>query len=222
MNREEDMTATLVHSFFAPGISTFYDLVNRKDRIMISDVAPTLISVFPEHTAHIGDSISLKCISTGNPVPSVTWYLDDSVVSQSPRITAGDYVSEAGHVISFLNVSEIRVEDSGEYQCHVNNDVGSVYHAARLNVYGPPFVRRMQNITAISGEDLVMRCPYGGHPIKGIRWLKGWIPAYLYSLSKNPVLLVRLQNPQIIDNVIVIENFVFNQTRAAGALRESN
>ncbi|GBM13508.1 hypothetical protein AVEN_235815-1, partial [Araneus ventricosus] len=69
--------------------------------------------------------------------------------------------------------TDIRVEDSGEYQCHVANDVGSTYHASRLNVYGSPFVRRMQNITAISGEDLVMRCPYGGHPIKGIRWLKG-------------------------------------------------
>ncbi|CAL1295071.1 unnamed protein product, partial [Larinioides sclopetarius] len=143
--------------------------------LKISDVAPTLISVFPEHTAHPGDSISLKCISTGNPVPSVTWYVDDTIVGLSPRITAGDYVNDAGHVISFLNITDIRVEDSGEYQCHVANDVGSTYHASRLNVYGPPFVRRMQNITAISGEDLIMRCPYGGHPIKGIRWLKDGI-----------------------------------------------
>ncbi|KAG8172325.1 hypothetical protein JTE90_024120, partial [Oedothorax gibbosus] len=139
---------------------------------MGENVAPTLVSVFPEHTAHSGESISFKCISTGNPVPRVTWYLDDAVIGQSPRITAGDYVSDMGHVISFLNITEIRVEDSGEYQCHVVNDVGSVFHASRLNVYGPPFVRRMSNVTAISGEDLVIRCPYGGHPIKGIRWLK--------------------------------------------------
>ncbi|KFM81636.1 Down syndrome cell adhesion molecule-like protein Dscam2, partial [Stegodyphus mimosarum] len=143
--------------------------------LKISDVAPTLISVFPEHTAHSGEAISLKCISTGNPVPRVTWYLDGSVIGQSPRITAGDYVSELGHVVNFLNISETRVEDSGEYQCHVSNDVGSVHHASRLNIYGPPFVRRMPNVTAISGEELIIRCPYGGHPIKGIRWLKGGI-----------------------------------------------
>ncbi|XP_055925124.1 cell adhesion molecule Dscam2-like isoform X2 [Argiope bruennichi] len=141
--------------------------------LKISDVAPTFISVFSEHTVHPGDSISLKCISTGNPIPSVTWYLDDSILGQNPRIIAGDYASDIGHVTSFLNITDILVEDSGEYQCHVTNDVGSVYHSNRLNVYGPPFIRRMKNITAISGEDLVLRCPYGGHPVKGIRWLKG-------------------------------------------------
>lgn len=141
--------------------------------LIFSDVAPSLISTFPEHTAHSGETISLKCISTGNPVPHITWYLDDSVIALSPRISASDYISELGHVVSFLNITETRVEDSGEYQCHVSNDVGSVYHASRLNIYGPPFIRKMPNITAISGEDLIIRCPYGGHPIKGIRWMKG-------------------------------------------------
>ncbi|XP_054712904.1 cell adhesion molecule Dscam2-like [Uloborus diversus] len=151
------------------------DAAQGTTELKISDVAPTLISAFPDHTSHPGDSVSLKCISTGNPVPQVTWYLDDSIIGQSPRITAGDNVSELGHVISFLNISETRVEDSGEYQCHASNDVGSVFHASRLNIFGPPFVRRMSNVTAISGEDLIIRCPYGGHPIKGIRWLKSGI-----------------------------------------------
>ncbi|XP_042909125.1 cell adhesion molecule Dscam1 isoform X2 [Parasteatoda tepidariorum] len=152
--------------------------------LKISDVAPILVSVFPEHTVNSGDSISLKCISTGNPVPRVTWYLDDAAIGHGPRVTAGDNVSDEGHVISFLNVTEIRVEDSGEYKCHVSNDVGSAYHSNRLNVYGPPFVRRMANVTAISGEDLVMRCPYGGHPIKGIRWLKSDNPLPLNHRQK--------------------------------------
>lgn len=141
----------------------------------ISDVAPSLLTVFPDHTGHSGESVSFKCISSGNPVPQVTWFLDDEIVGQSPRISAGDYISELGHVISFLNISETRIEDSGEYKCHVSNDVGFVYHTARLNIYGPPFVRKMSNVTAISEEELIIRCPYGGYPIKGIRWTKGKI-----------------------------------------------
>ncbi|CAL1264643.1 unnamed protein product [Larinioides sclopetarius] len=140
--------------------------------LKITDVTPIFISVFPDHTVYPGDHVSLQCICTGNPVPTVTWYLDDTIVTQSSRITENDYVSETGDVISFLNITDIHIEDSGEYKCHLSNDVGSVYHANRLNVFGLVFVRRMQNMTAISGEDLIIKCPYGGYPIKGTRWLK--------------------------------------------------
>ena len=133
---------------------------------------PTIISVFSEQTAHPRESISLKCQSTGNPVPRVTWSLDGLVVGRSARVSISDYVTENGHVISYLNITDTRVEDSGEYKCEVSNDVGSVHHAARLNIYGTVFVRLMPNVTAISGEDLVIRCPYGGYPIKGVRWFK--------------------------------------------------
>nr|XP_042896210.1 Down syndrome cell adhesion molecule-like protein Dscam2 isoform X1 [Parasteatoda tepidariorum] len=143
--------------------------------LKISDVPPSLISVFPEQTAHPGSLVSLKCTSTGNPPPRITWYLDGGVVSRTGRITLGDYITEHANVVSFLNISDARVDDGGEYKCQVSNDVGSTFHAARLNVYGPTFIRPMSNVTAISGEDLIVRCPYGGYPIKGVRWFKSGI-----------------------------------------------
>ncbi|XP_054712913.1 cell adhesion molecule DSCAM-like [Uloborus diversus] len=143
--------------------------------LKISDVAPTLISAFPEHTAHQGDMISLKCVTTGNPLPRITWFLDDIPLQQGPRVAAVDRIGDLGHVTGILNISEARVEDGGEYRCQADNDVGSTFHEARLNIYGPAFVREMVNITAINGEDLVIRCPYGGYPIKGIRWYKNGV-----------------------------------------------
>ncbi|KAG8175994.1 hypothetical protein JTE90_012833, partial [Oedothorax gibbosus] len=144
--------------------------------LKISDVPPTLISAFPEHTAHSGDSISLKCVTTGNPIPRITWYLDDTPIDHGPRVFVVDERNaELGHVTGILNVTEVRVEDGGEYRCQGDNDVGTTFHAARLNVYGPPFVRAMRNVTAVSGEDLTVRCPYGGYPIKGIRWFKNGV-----------------------------------------------
>ncbi|CAL1264756.1 unnamed protein product [Larinioides sclopetarius] len=143
--------------------------------LKISDVPPTLISAYPEHTAHSGDTISLKCVTTGNPIPRITWYLDDIPIDQGPRATAVDKIGDLGHVTGILNITEVRVEDSGEYKCQGENDVGTTFHAARLNVYGPPFVRAMRNVTAVSGEDLTIRCPYGGYPIKGIRWFKNGV-----------------------------------------------
>ncbi|KAG8189301.1 hypothetical protein JTE90_019061 [Oedothorax gibbosus] len=140
--------------------------------LKISDVPPTLISVFPEQTQHPGTTISLKCVSTGNPLPRVTWYLDGGAIGRNSRVALGDYVTDTSHVVSFLNISDVRTEDGGEYKCHVGNDVGTTSHGSRLNVYGPVFVRTMPNVTAISGEDLVVRCPYGGYPIKSVRWFK--------------------------------------------------
>ncbi|GFU53479.1 down syndrome cell adhesion molecule homolog, partial [Nephila pilipes] len=140
--------------------------------LKISDVPPSAISVFPEQTAHSGSSVSLKCTATGNPPPHVTWYLDGSVIGRTGRISLGDYITEHAHVVSYLNITEVRVEDGGEYKCQVSNDVGTTSHSARLNVYGPIFVRPMTNVTAISGEDLTIRCPYGGYPIKAVRWFK--------------------------------------------------
>ncbi|GBN30118.1 Down syndrome cell adhesion molecule-like protein Dscam2 [Araneus ventricosus] len=143
--------------------------------LKISDVPPTLISAYPEHTAHSGDTISLKCVTTGNPIPRITWHLDDIPIDQGPRVTAVDRIGDLGHVTGILNITEVRVEDSGEYRCQGENDVGTTFHAARLNIYGPPFVRAMRNVTAVSGEDLTIRCPYGGYPIKGIRWFKNGV-----------------------------------------------
>ncbi|GFQ82645.1 down syndrome cell adhesion molecule-like protein Dscam2, partial [Trichonephila clavata] len=146
-------------------------------------VPPTLISAFPEHTAHSGDTISLKCVTTGNPIPRITWFLDDIPIDQGPRVTAVDKIGDLGHVTGILNITEARVEDSGEYRCQGENDVGTTFHAARLNIYGPPFVRAMRNVTAVSGEDLTIRCPHGGYPIKGIRWFKTTINDIRYNLE---------------------------------------
>ncbi|GIY96407.1 down syndrome cell adhesion molecule-like protein Dscam2 [Caerostris extrusa] len=42
----------------------------------------------------------------------------------------------------------------------------------------------MPNVTAISGEDLVVRCRYGGYPIKSIRWFANGIVLPLHPRQK--------------------------------------
>ncbi|XP_042901755.1 cell adhesion molecule Dscam1 isoform X1 [Parasteatoda tepidariorum] len=146
-------------------------------QIKIGDVPPYLLSAFPDTTVHAGERVSLKCVSAGNFVPRVIWTLYDHELSssQNPRIRIGDFISAQGHVTSYLNISDTRVEDSGVYRCDVSNDVGAVWHAAKLNVYGPPFVRPFPNVSAVSDQTLVLNCPVGGYPIKSIVWQKGGI-----------------------------------------------
>ena len=53
----------------------------------------------------------------------------------------GQYVTVNGEVVSHLNISGVLTNDGGQYACVASSTVGSVKHAARLNVYGLPYIR---------------------------------------------------------------------------------
>lgn len=52
------------------------------------------------------------------------------------RYLIGQYVTLHGDIVSHLNISQVSVEDGGEYTCTANNRAGTSSHSARLNIYG--------------------------------------------------------------------------------------
>lgn len=58
------------------------------------------------------------------------------------------------------------------YSCTASNDVHSISHSGRVNIYGPAFVRPMKNITAISSHNTLLHCPAAGYPLESIVWYK--------------------------------------------------
>lgn len=52
------------------------------------------------------------------------------------RLMIGQYVTVFGDVISHVNISTVKPDDGGEYECVAENRAGRTSHAARLNVYG--------------------------------------------------------------------------------------
>lgn len=85
----------------------------------------------------------------------------------------GQYVTGKGDVISHVNITSVRVADGGLYRCEAKNSAGLEIHSARLNIYGPPHVRSMGDLSAVDGETFKVTCPVGGHPIDKIIWKKG-------------------------------------------------
>lgn len=161
-----------------------------------------MIYRFIEQNVRSGPHISLKCSARGSPPPQVirnfvhvkilpsvnihfdsfspqfTWLLDSQPildVTSLHRYAMGQYVDISGDVISHLNISHVRTDDGGLYKCTATNSVGSVSHSARLNIFGPPYVRAISPIKAIAGEDLIVFCPFSGYPIESIRWEKAGI-----------------------------------------------
>ncbi|ROT66231.1 putative Down syndrome cell adhesion molecule-like protein Dscam2 [Penaeus vannamei] len=71
-----------------------------------------------------------------------------------------------------VNITSVRAEDGGAYTCTATNRAGTVAHQARLNVYGPAYVRAMSVVTAVAGEELVVSCPAAGYPLAQLTWSK--------------------------------------------------
>lgn len=101
-----------------------------------AEISPQLVYRFIEQTMQPGPSVSLKCSAAGNPTPQISWLLDGFPLPQNDRILIGQYVTVYGDVISHVNISSVKSEDSGEYQCTAASRAGETSHSARLNVYG--------------------------------------------------------------------------------------
>nr|XP_053639082.1 cell adhesion molecule Dscam2-like [Cherax quadricarinatus] len=158
-----------------------YQCFVREDQETIQDSAelrlgaspPELEYKFISQTITPGPSVSLKCIASGTPTPTISWALDGFPLPQNERLVVGQYVSVHGQVISHVNISGVRVEDGGSYSCTASNTAASVLHAAPLHVYGRPLVRSMSPMSAVAGETFTVRCPVAGYPISSTTWSKG-------------------------------------------------
>lgn len=149
------------------------DVAQGTAEIRLGEVTPQLLYKFIEQTMQPGPSVSLKCSATGNPTPQISWTLDGFPLPQTERLMIGQYVTIFGDVISHVNISTVKTEDGGEYECTARSRAGSMQHSARLNIYGMPHVRQMSAISAVAGKILTIKCPVAGYPIDTIFWEKG-------------------------------------------------
>ncbi|KAG8198707.1 hypothetical protein JTE90_023478 [Oedothorax gibbosus] len=140
-------------------------------RLLIGDLAPKLKTIFAEKTVRAGSYVSLSCVATGNPEPHLQWKLDGIwPLSTRPGILVSSYLSGESIVTSYVNFSSIDILDSGVYTCEAINDAGKTSHSRRLNVFGPLFVRPLDNLTALAGAGFTVTCPFGGYPFDTITW----------------------------------------------------
>ncbi|XP_072747751.1 dscam family member AbsCAM isoform X5 [Anoplolepis gracilipes] len=148
------------------------DTAQASAELQLGDAPPALLYSFIEQTLQPGPAVSLKCSAAGNPTPQVSWALDGFPLPTNGRFVIGQYVTVHGDVISHVNISHVMVEDGGEYSCTAENRAGKMTHAARLNVYGLPYIRLIPKVTAVAGETLRLKCPVAGYPIEEIKWEK--------------------------------------------------
>ena len=90
----------------------------------------------------VDSKMSLVCVAAGNPPPTITWSLDDAPLTPNDddddksRYVVVTSVTPDGDVVSYVNVSSIRVADGGTYRCTARNRVGVEAFSGKLFVYG--------------------------------------------------------------------------------------
>ena len=74
-----------------------------------------------------GDTVKLKCHSTGKPEPSIKWYKDEGAFGK---------VQIAGNNNWVLQLRYLGKPDAGKYTCVVSNTYGTINSTFSLEVRG--------------------------------------------------------------------------------------
>lgn len=139
---------------------------------------------YDTQTVNAGEKVEMECVSTGFPLPTVTWSREDAPLPQRA------IVNEA-----FLIIQSIRPEDAGTYVCTVENTGGRVTRKVTLFVRAKPVITGgTESLTAALGSSASMSCQAAGYPQPEISWYKrgGSMPRD-YSVDEGALKIDRLR-----------------------------
>ncbi|KAM5299409.1 LOW QUALITY PROTEIN: hemicentin-2 [Ctenodactylus gundi] len=117
----------------------------------------------------VGSSVQLDCVAHGEPAPDIRWTKDGLPLWDSPlRLQLHN---------GSLTILRTEVADAGQYQCLAENEVGAVKKVVTLVLQSAPVILvEPQDVTARSGEDVVLRCQAAGEPTPTVEWLHAGRP----------------------------------------------
>ncbi|XP_048254248.1 roundabout homolog 2-like isoform X2 [Haliotis rufescens] len=122
-----------------------------------------------------GRTITLQCVVTGNPSPTVFWSKGAEQPLMFPNQKNGRFsVAEDGT----FRIERVQFEDEGEYVCQALNVIGSAKATARIDVRQqdsrpPPIIKLgPQNQTLPPDEMAMLPCQATGNPQPTIRWYR--------------------------------------------------
>ncbi|XP_047380794.1 hemicentin-2 [Sciurus carolinensis] len=117
----------------------------------------------------VGGSVRLDCVVHGDPAPDIRWTKDGLPLTGSRP----HHWLQNGS----LTIRRTEMDDAGQYQCLAENEMGTVKKVVTLVLQSAPaFQVQPQDVTARSGEDVVLRCQATGEPAPTVEWLRAGRP----------------------------------------------
>ncbi|NXX50442.1 HMCN1 protein, partial [Tricholaema leucomelas] len=159
---------------------------------VIVHVPPTIKSAgTSERAVVIYKSVTMQCIASGIPSPSITWLKDGQPVNTA---RGNVRLESSGRT---LQVVRALLEDAGQYTCVATNAAGEAQQHIRLHVHEPPSLAdagSILNETVVVNNPIHLECRVSGNPLPAITWYKDNLPL---SVAASATLLNRGQVLQI-------------------------
>uniref|UniRef100_A0A8C6YZZ7 Vascular cell adhesion molecule 1 n=1 Tax=Nothoprocta perdicaria TaxID=30464 RepID=A0A8C6YZZ7_NOTPE len=116
----------------------------------------TVISVIPAAVVKEGETVTMKCSSSGNPTPVISW---------KKKTATGE--SEKIFEDATLTIENIKSQDLGLYECEARNQFGGEERAVKLLVQAPPkntTLKIFPSNAVKQGERVTISCTSTGVP----------------------------------------------------------
>ncbi|XP_064793489.1 hemicentin-1-like [Oncorhynchus masou masou] len=114
--------------------------------------------------------LTMECQADLDPAPDIEWYKDDvrlQLGGRIQRLAGGQY----------LEIQNVRPQDSGQYSCVVTNMAGSTSLFFTVEILLPPVIRESSSeVTAHIRQDAVLPCEVEGETSPRVMWRKNGIP----------------------------------------------
>ncbi|XP_051929215.1 hemicentin-1 isoform X1 [Hippocampus zosterae] len=119
-----------------------------------------------EVTVLVNKTTLLECHVDGNPVPKITWFKDNELVSRD----GPHRILSNGRTLQVLTA---QVSDTGRYVCVADNVAGSVEKSFHLNVHVAPTIlgQNHENVTVVVNNFVSLSCEASGFPPPTLSWL---------------------------------------------------
>ncbi|XP_069470227.1 neurotrimin isoform X4 [Ambystoma mexicanum] len=128
---------------------------------LIVQVPPRIVEISSNIVVNEGSNVSLTCVATGRPEPTVNWR------QVSPKVQG--FVSED----EYLDISGITREQAGLYQCTAANEASEpVAQNVKVTVNYPPYISVAKNTGVPLGQKGVLQCEASAMPHANFSWYK--------------------------------------------------
>ena len=100
-------------------------------------VIPTIQNLIKDEVRNETENVTFLCQAVGQPVPDISWYLNDVMINVSDNNSKYMIVSRSLNITTTentLTVYNVTSSEVGTYTCHALNIIGSVTSSGILTV----------------------------------------------------------------------------------------
>ncbi|XP_053375508.1 titin homolog isoform X2 [Mercenaria mercenaria] len=122
---------------------------------------PEVKATLKETTATEGDTTVLECTVISSPLPAVSWFRGDNLLSNEKDGVKMDFDPDTGK--ASLTIHPVSLKDAGQYKCMFENQLGTASTNGRLIIKKttsglPSFFTKLADVTVCEGHSLCLEC----------------------------------------------------------------